>query len=59
MIYVLTATVFAGAAVTALLSARMVEGWMIASAAIAGAVVALPVAWLIGKQIYTAFDRKA
>jgi hypothetical protein len=53
MVYVLAATVLAGVAVTALLSMKMMEGWQIASAAIGGAVVALPVAWIVGKQIYT------
>lgn len=54
MIYVLTATVFAGVAVTAVLTMNMFHGWQIATAAIAGAVLALPVAWVIGRQIYRA-----
>lgn len=52
MVYVLAATVLAGVAVTALLTMNMMERWQIASAAIGGALVALPVAWIVGKQIY-------
>jgi hypothetical protein len=54
MIYVLAATVLAGVAVTALLSMNMYERWQLAGGAAAGAVIAIPVAWLIGKHIYEA-----
>jgi hypothetical protein len=59
MIYVLCATVMMGSAVTALLAARMTHGSQIAGAALAGAVLALPVAWLIGRQIYNTIGRRA
>lgn len=59
MIYVLTATALAGVAVTALLTMKMVVGWQLASAAGAGAVVAIPIAWLIARQIYSNIGRRA
>ncbi|MDH6267897.1 putative membrane-anchored protein [Rhizobium sp. SG_E_25_P2] len=59
MIYVLVATVMMGTAVTALLSVRMSEGWQIGGAALAGAVLAIPVAWLVGRQIYNTIGRRA
>ncbi|MCV3764579.1 hypothetical protein [Rhizobium sp. TRM95796] len=59
MIYVLVATVMMGSAVTALLAARMSEGWQIGGAALAGAVLAIPVAWLVGRQIYNNTGRRA
>ena len=51
MIYVLAATALSGSAVIAVLSMHMVSAWEIGSAFVAGALVALPVAWLIAKQI--------
>ncbi|MBB1250674.1 hypothetical protein [Rhizobium sp. G21] len=59
MIYVLVATVMMGSAVTALLASRMSEGWQIGAAALAGAALAIPVAWLIGRQIYNSIGRRA
>ncbi|WP_137157959.1 hypothetical protein [Rhizobium sp. FKL33] len=59
MIYVLCATVLMGTAVTALLAMRMTNGSEIAGAALAGAVLALPVAWLVGRQIYNSIGRHA
>ena len=53
IVYVLCATVLAGAAVTAMLSSGMFDRTMLASAAIAGAVVALPVAWVVARQLLT------
>jgi hypothetical protein len=51
MIYVLAATALSGSAVIAVLTMRMVSAWEILAATVVGAIVALPVAWLIAKQI--------
>jgi hypothetical protein len=59
MIYVLCATVLMGSAVTALLATRMTHAWQIGGAAVAGAVLAVPVAWLIGRHIYNSIGRHA
>lgn len=59
ILYVLIATVLAGAAVTVLLSMNMVHAAQIAAAAAAGAVVAVPVAWLVGKQMWASMGRHA
>lgn len=52
VIYVLVAAAFAGAVVTALLSASVFDRMSLAGGAIAGALVAIPAAWLIAKQLY-------
>lgn len=52
MLYSLIATAVAGSAVIAVLSAGMVSVGAIVSAAAAGAVVALPVSWLVARKLY-------
>lgn len=59
MIYVLAGTALAGSAVIAVLTMNMVSAWEISAAAVAGAVVAIPVSWLIAKQIDANFRRSA
>ncbi|WP_416799563.1 hypothetical protein [Ciceribacter azotifigens] len=54
VLYILVATAMAGAAVTAVLALGMMERWQIAAAFAAGVVLALPVAAVLGKKIYTA-----
>ncbi len=56
ILWVLIATVLAGSAVTALLTLNMMEPVQIAGGAIAGALVAIPVAWIIGKNVYMAVN---
>jgi preprotein translocase subunit SecF len=51
IIYVLVATALAGAAVTAMLTIGRVSASQISLAALAGAVIAIPAAWLIAKSI--------
>jgi hypothetical protein len=58
ILYVLVATVLAGICVTAALSLGHFGRADIALSALAGAVVALPVAWIVGKRIF-AFTRQA
>jgi hypothetical protein len=53
IVFVLAATVLAGVVVTALLSASIYDRTMLASGALAGVVVAIPVAWLVARQLYT------
>lgn len=52
IVYVLCATVLAGVAVTALLSINVLDRMMLVSGAVSGAVVAIPAAWLIARQLY-------
>lgn len=52
VLYVLLGVTFAGIGVTAILSLGHFGRTDIALAALAGAVVALPVAWLVGKHIF-------
>lgn len=52
ILYVLVATVLAGIAVTAVLSLGHFGRSDIALSALAGAVVALPVAWIVGKHLF-------
>lgn len=59
VLWVLIATVLAGSAVTALLSLNMLDAKQIAGAAVAGAVIAAPIAWMLGKKIYSALNGKA
>lgn len=51
IIYVLVSVALAGAFVTALLSANIFDRMSLAGAAVAGAVIAMPIAWLIAKQM--------
>lgn len=52
MLYSLIATALAGSAVIAVLAAGFVTAAAIISAAFAGAVVAMPVAYVIAKKLY-------
>ena len=54
--YLLTAPTLMGIIVIALLSADMFSAQYIGYAAIAGAVLALPVAWLISRKLEHIFD---
>lgn len=56
VLYILVATVLAGAAVTALLSLKMMEGWQLAAGFAAGCLVAVPIAAVLGSKIYTAIN---
>lgn len=58
VIYILAATVFAGSAVIAVLSMRMMAAWQIAGAFGLGLVVALPVALLVARNIYNAMNSR-
>ncbi len=51
-LYSLIATAIAGSAVIAVLAVGMVTWMAIVSAAVAGAVVAAPVSWLVAKRLY-------
>jgi hypothetical protein len=53
IVYVLCATVLSGAAVTALLASNVFDRMMLVSGALSGAVIAIPAAWLIARQLYT------
>ncbi|MCB1382523.1 MAG: hypothetical protein KDJ73_06270 [Notoacmeibacter sp.] len=50
-IYILTAPTIMGILVVALLTMNMFDSGKIIMAAVAGAVVALPISWLVGKRI--------
>lgn len=52
ILYVLVATVLAGVFITAMLSLGHFGRSDIALSALAGAVVALPVSWFVGRQIF-------
>lgn len=52
ILYSLIATAIAGSAVIAVLAAGMVTGIAIISAAVAGAIIAAPVTWLVAKRLY-------
>lgn len=56
VLYILVASVVGGSAVIAVLSLDMREGWQIAAAFAAGLVVAIPIAAVLGKKIYTALQ---
>lgn len=56
--YLLTAPTLMGIIVIALLTADMFSAQYIIYAAVAGAVIALPVAWLIGRKLEHIFDGK-
>ena len=53
ILYLLTATVFAGTGVIAVMTVQMVEPREIASAFVLGLLIALPVAWLVARNIHT------
>jgi len=57
VIYVLVSVALAGAFVTALLSANIFDRMSLAGAAVAGAVVAVPIAWLIARQMFAVTRR--
>ncbi|MCB1418465.1 MAG: hypothetical protein KDJ74_05465 [Notoacmeibacter sp.] len=50
-IYILTAPTIMGILIVALLTMNMFDSSKIIMAAIAGAVVALPISWVVGKRI--------
>lgn len=52
ILYVLVATVFAGIGVTAVLALGHFGRSDIALSALAGALIALPVSWVIGRRIF-------
>ncbi|MAS08049.1 MAG: CTP synthetase [Ahrensia sp.] len=56
--YLLTAPTLMGIIVIALLTVDMISAQYIIYAAVAGAVIALPVAWLIGRKLEHIFDSK-
>ena len=58
VLYILTATVFAGSAVIAVLTLRMMQPVQIAGAFAAGLVLALPVSVLVARNVYTAFKSR-
>lgn len=58
VLWVLVATALAGGVVTALLSLNMMDGPKIACGALVGAIVAVPIAWLLGKKLYGALNGK-
>jgi membrane protein YqaA with SNARE-associated domain len=56
--YLLTAPTLMGIIVIALLTADMISAQYIIIAAVAGAVIGLPVAWLIARKLEHIFDVK-
>jgi urea transporter len=54
VLYVLLGTTLAGIGVIIVLALNMVDAAHISLAALAGAVVAIPVSWVIGKRIFAA-----
>ena len=56
VLYILVASALGGAAVIAVLSLDLRQGWQIAAAFGAGLVLALPVSAVLGKKIYTALQ---
>ncbi|MCL6706352.1 hypothetical protein M8R20_05020 [Pseudomonas sp. R2.Fl] len=59
VLYILAATVLAGAAVTAVLAMDMMEAWQIAAAFAAGCVLALPLAYILARKIYATMKTSA
>lgn len=51
ILYSMIGTALAGSAVIAVLSMGYVTVWAIVGAAVAGAAVALPVSWLVAREI--------
>ncbi|KQW31281.1 hypothetical protein ASE36_03170 [Rhizobium sp. Root274] len=56
VLYILVASAVAGAAVIAVLTLDMRQGWQIASAFGAGLVIALPIAAVLARRIYNALQ---
>ena len=54
VLYILVASAVGGAAVTAVLSMRLMEPWQIGGAFVAGCVAALPIAYVLARKIYAA-----
>lgn len=59
VLYILTATVFAGSAVIAVLTMRLLEPVQIAGAFGAGLVLAAPVAYLVARNVYNALNSRS
>jgi hypothetical protein len=51
VIYTLASVTLAGSAVVAALTMGLFGAWPIIAAAVAGAVLALPVAWVVSKRL--------
>lgn len=51
LFYTLAATVLAGTGVIAILSLHRLDAWSIVIAAAAGAVLAVPLAWVVAKRV--------
>jgi uncharacterized membrane protein YhaH (DUF805 family) len=56
VLYILVASATGGAAVIAVLTLDMRQGWQIAAAFCAGLVVAVPIAALLARRIYNALQ---
>jgi threonine/homoserine/homoserine lactone efflux protein len=56
VLYILVASAVAGAAVIAVLSLDMRQGWQIATAFGTGLVIALPIAAILARHIYNAMQ---
>lgn len=56
VMYILTATVFSGSAVIAVLTMKMMEPMQIVGAFAVGLVAALPVSLLVARNLYNAFN---
>lgn len=56
VLYILVASAVGGAAVVAVLSLDMREGWQIASAFAAGLVLSVPISAILAKKIYNALQ---
>jgi hypothetical protein len=56
VLYILVASAVGGAAVIAVLSLDMREGWQIAAAFVAGLAISLPIAAVLGRKIYNALQ---
>lgn len=59
VLYILAATVLAGAAVTAVLAMNLMQAWQIAAAFGAGCVLALPIAYILARKIYATIKTSA
>ena len=56
VLYILVASALAGAAVIAVLSLDLRQGWQIAAAFAAGLVLSVPVSAVLAKKIYNALQ---
>ncbi len=56
VLYILVASALGGAAVIAVLTLDLRQGWQIAAAFVAGLVISIPVAAVLGKRIYNALQ---